>query len=176
MNHIKLIIFLALILLPFSIHHNALADILVPPGWKDPNALVPHLVTDPKNSPEATLAPTAAITTPAPTIASPVATPSQSPAIRVAGKFTKNMKNGSNGEDAKNLQIFLNSQGFHIRESGPGSPGNETIFFGPATESALIKFQEKYADEILTPIGLTKGTGFFGPITINKVNQLISNQ
>ncbi|MEN9881552.1 MAG: hypothetical protein RLZZ308_756, partial [Candidatus Parcubacteria bacterium] len=34
---------------------------------------------------------------------------------------------------------------------------------------ALIRFQEFYADEILTPLMLTKGTGIFGEMTRKKV-------
>jgi N-acetylmuramoyl-L-alanine amidase len=42
----------------------------------------------------------------------------------------------------KDLQIRLNSLGFTISNSGPGSPGNETDFFGRLTESAVIRFQK----------------------------------
>jgi hypothetical protein len=34
----------------------------------------------------------------------------------------------------------------------------------------LIKYQEYYAKDILVPFGLMKGTGYFGPSTIKKVN------
>lgn len=33
--------------------------------------------------------------------------------------------------DALNLQQFLNKEGFVLTESGPGSLGNETTYFGP---------------------------------------------
>lgn len=90
-------------------------------------------------------------------------------------KFEKPLRQGASGQDVKNLQIFLNSQGFNVSASGVGSQGNETIYFGSATYRALIKFQNYYASSILTPVGLTQGTGYFGPSTINKVNQLIGN-
>ncbi len=86
--------------------------------------------------------------------------------------FSKNLTLGSTGTDVKNLQIFLNNQGFIVSTIGTGSKGKESAFFGPATQKALIKFQEYYAKDILIPNGLTKGTGYFGPATIKKVNAL----
>ena len=44
--------------------------------------------------------------------------------------------------------------------------GQETTYFGPITAAALARFQEKYRDQILTPNGLTRGTGILGPATI----------
>lgn len=40
------------------------------------------------------------------------------------------------------------------------------------TATAVAKFQEKYASEVLTPFRLTKGTGYFGTKTRQKMNQL----
>jgi peptidoglycan hydrolase-like protein with peptidoglycan-binding domain len=98
---------------------------------------------------------------------------SPSPANVQPYTFTRSLKLGDKGEDVRQLQIFLNNQGFTIANSGPGSKGNETTFFGLATRNALIRFQNAYRSEILTPFNLSQGTGHFGPATIRKVNNLM---
>jgi hypothetical protein len=92
------------------------------------------------------------------------------PSLSKAFLFTKNLKPGQKNTDIKELQKYLNAHGFAVALTGPGSLGNETEFFGPATRKALIKFQEKYAKEILVPIGLSKGTGSFATMTRVFVN------
>jgi len=79
-----------------------------------------------------------------------------------ACNFTRTLTVGSSGSDVKCLQQTLNGSGFQIAASGPGSPGNETSFFGSLTRAAVIKWQEASAGCVLTPIGLSKGTGVFG--------------
>jgi hypothetical protein len=88
--------------------------------------------------------------------------------------FTKDLKFGQINSDIKRLQIFLNSDpDTQIAKSGPGSPGKETAYFGSLTKLAVIKFQEKYASDILTPLGLKKGTGIFSKNTRGKVNEIL---
>jgi hypothetical protein len=79
--------------------------------------------------------------------------------------FPRNLKLGDTGSDVKALQIYLNTKGFPVSLTGLGSKGQETTYFGRGTHNALIRFQEAYKAEILTPAGLTKGNGFFGPLT-----------
>ena len=88
-------------------------------------------------------------------------------------KFERNLRFGMRGEDVKCLQQFLKSQGPEIYPEGL-----VTGYFGPLTFSAVKRFQQKYWQEILAPWGLTKDqpTGFVGPTTRAKINQLLSSQ
>lgn len=73
-----------------------------------------------------------------------------------------------NNLDVNCLQEFLKSQGTEIYPEGLVT-GN----FLSLTQMAVIRFQEKYASEILKPLGLEKGTGYFGSLSRQKANQLI---
>jgi parallel beta-helix repeat protein len=64
----------------------------------------------------------------------------------------------------RELQRFLNTNGFPIAPSGPGSLNNETDIFGALTRQALIKFQQAN--------GITPALGIFGPITRAFINGL----
>ena len=87
--------------------------------------------------------------------------------------FTRTLSLGTFGSDVKELQKFLNTQGFIVKATGGGSPGNETTFYGPATARAVSRFQEAHRTDILTPTNLTRGNGRFGPRTLQKANTLM---
>ncbi|MBI3813093.1 MAG: SPOR domain-containing protein, partial [Nitrospinae bacterium] len=87
--------------------------------------------------------------------------------IQISGyNFARNMKMGDRLEDVKNLQAFLKS------DSSIYPEGFVTGYFGTMTKAAVIRFQEKYTSEILTPLGLKSGTGYVGPFTRAKLNAL----
>ena len=71
--------------------------------------------------------------------------------------FSRNLSVRNKGEDVRNLQKFLNQNGFTVSKTGAGSEGNETTTFGSATFKALVKFQK--ANHI------TPASGFLGPKT-----------
>jgi hypothetical protein len=87
--------------------------------------------------------------------------------------FKRTLQIGSVGSDVRALQVFLNTHGFEIAESGVGSPGRETDFYGKLTASAVSKFQEAHAQRILVPNNLLQGNGVFGPATRATVNALM---
>ena len=87
--------------------------------------------------------------------------------------FTRNHKKGNTGGEVMWIQQFLNSMSdTMVSASGAGSKGNETSSFGMKTKMAVKMFQEKYASDILTPVGLSMGTGTWGPSTRAKANAL----
>ena len=75
--------------------------------------------------------------------------------------FTRDLAQGMSGNDVKCLQALLGV-----------TP--QTGYFGPLTLEAVKKFQEKYASEILAPLGLTAGTGYVGAKTRAKLNELLT--
>lgn len=76
--------------------------------------------------------------------------------------FTRDLTIGSTGNDVKALQHYLNTNGFSLRASGSGSLGEETTYFGSATQNALARYQKKF--------GITPSIGYFGPKTRAYVN------
>ncbi len=77
------------------------------------------------------------------------------------GSFNRDLTLGSTGEDVRNLQKFLNSNGFTVATTGAGSPGNESDYFGPATQNALARYQAAN--------GISPASGYFGPLTRSKI-------
>lgn len=84
--------------------------------------------------------------------------------------FSATLRPGETHPDVKRLQQFLNAKGFVIANTGAGSLGNETEYFGTRTQLALKRYQEANAAAVLVPVGLARGTGLFGPATRAFVN------
>ncbi len=78
--------------------------------------------------------------------------------------FLTDLKYQQKGEKVRALQTALEKEGL-FKESTTG-------YFGPITFQAVKLFQEKYQGEILAPWGFKKGTGFVGPTTKAKLNEL----
>jgi len=80
--------------------------------------------------------------------------------------FTSDLIKGDEGKEVRELQKCL------ARDSEIYPEGEITGYFGVKTKKAVIHFQEKYADEILKPLGLKKGTGKVGGMTRDKLNEI----
>ena len=88
--------------------------------------------------------------------------------------LTLNLKFGDYHQEVATLQRILNSDPkTRVSVAGPGSLGEETYYFGPGTLDAVIRFQNLHKNEVLTPLGITSGTGFVGIFTRKKLNELI---
>lgn len=80
--------------------------------------------------------------------------------------LTQNLYIGVRGGEVECLQKFLISQGIEIYPEA-----YVTGYFGTLTKKAVIRFQNKYASEILHPLGITLATGYVGELTRAKINQ-----
>lgn len=82
--------------------------------------------------------------------------------------FLVDMNRGDKNNEVKRLQQFLKDFNKDIYPEGIVSG-----FYGPLTQRAVIRFQERFSEEILAPIGTTRGTGFAGTYTRSKINSII---
>src|SRR3989344_5063593 len=80
--------------------------------------------------------------------------------------FTKDLAEGATGDDVKCLQQYLNGAGFKVANSGPGSPGNETMYFGSLTRGAVSSWQ--------VANNVSPTAGYFGSISRAKYNALVA--
>jgi peptidoglycan hydrolase-like protein with peptidoglycan-binding domain len=94
--------------------------------------------------------------------------PTTAPAItNTSTTFIRDLDTGIQGDDVKSLQKFLNSKGYTVSTTGPGSIGNETDYFGMKTREALIQFQKQN--------NITPAIGYFGPLTRAVISKLLTN-
>ena len=84
--------------------------------------------------------------------------------------FNVSMAFGNTGSEVKALQIALQKEG--CLAAGVDYSAAAVNTFDQTTFAAVIKFQEKYKAEVLTPAGLKYGTGFVGAGTKAKLNKL----
>lgn len=80
--------------------------------------------------------------------------------------FSSILRPGMRGREVVNLQTLL------AKDKSIYPEGVITGYFGQLTKQAVIRFQEKYAADILIPNGLIKGTGIVGPATLKKLNEI----
>ena len=81
-------------------------------------------------------------------------------------ELISDLRLGSHGGEVKLLQSWL------AKDKKVYPEGIISGYFGYLTKRALIRFQEKYAKDILVPQGLTKGTGILDSLTRKKLNEL----
>lgn len=132
------------------------------------------LITKNWSSSTPTLTPTPTPTlTPTPT---PTLTPESTPTSTLSAveipsacsgiTLTRILQKGSIGTDVKCVKAFLNTNpSTKVAVSGPGSPGNETIYYGSLTMAAVKKFQAIHGTGVLGIVGLKTGA---------KINQLLT--
>jgi murein L,D-transpeptidase YcbB/YkuD len=81
--------------------------------------------------------------------------------------FSNQLRERAMGDAIRYLQRALNADPeTRVANSGVGSPGRETNYFGPATKRALIRFQQKHN----LPV-----TGVVDAATRAKVNEILQN-
>ncbi|MBI1866282.1 MAG: hypothetical protein HYS02_00755 [Candidatus Staskawiczbacteria bacterium] len=89
------------------------------------------------------------------------------PAACAGITFTRNLTVGSTGSDVKCLQALLNTlSATQVSITGAGSPGSETMYFGPKTLVAVRTYQ---AQEGWIPANRV------GPFTIVKLNAWLAS-
>lgn len=90
--------------------------------------------------------------------------------------ISTNLAYGDSGPAVQRLQQLLNQVlETPVSTTGPGSVGQESMYFGAKTLEAVKRFQDRYALDVLAPTGLTKPTGFVGERTRAKLNQLTNS-
>lgn len=84
---------------------------------------------------------------------------------KIKYNFTQNLSVGARSQEVKMMQVFLVSEGLLPTDCTTG-------YFGGITLAAVKAFQDKYVQDILIPNGITVPTGYWGPSSRAKANQL----
>jgi hypothetical protein len=87
--------------------------------------------------------------------------------------FNTDLTVGSTGPAVVALQECLQYMGY-LPNVVNGQPFSPTGTYAGMTKSAVLQLQNEYAAEILTPEGLTEGTGYCGASTRAFINKLFS--
>lgn len=94
--------------------------------------------------------------------------------VRICPFFTKDLvftmrdqgsQTNQSGNNIVRLQVFLNEHA--------GAKLPITGYYYTQTRAAVTAFQEKYREQILSPLGFTRGTGFWGPASRAFANKLV---
>ncbi len=96
--------------------------------------------------------------------------------VPVGFSFKMDLRLGDIDPDVQELQKMLNADPeTMINIDGEDSRGQETTYFGPATQAAVVKFQNKYKDTVLTLNSLNEANGRVDLPTRTKLNLLIGD-
>ncbi len=88
---------------------------------------------------------------------------SAEPSAQKCYTFAANVRQGSTGAAISALQAALAKDGAAVSVTG---------VYDVQTSQAVTAFQEKYAPDILNPIGLARGTGYVGASTRVQLNKM----
>jgi len=86
--------------------------------------------------------------------------------------FDINLKYGDQNSETQALETALQKQGYSLTEHS----SNFMARFDEKMAAAVVGFQEKYKQDILGPYNLQHGTGYVGPTTRTKLNELYGCQ
>ena len=86
--------------------------------------------------------------------------------------WNRSLRIGDQNDDVTNLVRALIKENL-LSADEMFQDGRTVLNFDERVASAVVAFQEKYAAEILTPVGLQQGSGFAGSMTRKKLNNLL---
>jgi hypothetical protein len=91
----------------------------------------------------------------------------ETPSTKVTpSPLPRNVQLGMSGADVRQLQKFMNANGFTISLSGNGAPGHESTYFGPKLKTAVIAYQRARS--------ISPASGTVGSLTRAAINREVS--